>query len=247
MLPKTQDNVIRGLEPVWSRLYRIGGIASLLMVAVVPIQIAVFAIQPPPDTAAGWFELFGRNPLMGLLSFEFLFLMYGILSVPVSLALYFAVRKSDSTLAVLYIALSMLSTVAVFTARPAFEMLYLSGRYAAAATEAERAVFLAAGESMIALWHGTSYWVCYFLGSVNGLIVSLAMWKSRLFGRAIPGLRILSSALDFTLFIPVIGLFLSIGSALALMVFNILAGRRLLQLAGRIPIRPPFSRNGQEG
>jgi hypothetical protein len=227
----------------YARLYRIGGIASLLMIAIVPIQIAVFAVQPPPDTAIGWFELFGKNPVLGLLSFEFLFLLYGMLSVPLSLALYFAVRKTDPVLAVLYIALGMLSTVAVFTARPAFEMLYLSGQYATASTEAQRAVFLAAGESMLAVWHGTAYWVCYFLGSINGLIISVIMLKGRFFGKAIPCLRILSSVLDFTLFIPVIGLFLSIGSALALMVFNILVGRRLLQLGRATPLYPPKSKN----
>ncbi|MBN1438216.1 MAG: DUF4386 family protein [Anaerolineales bacterium] len=223
-------------EAKWARLYRIGGISTLLMVAVVPVQIAVFAIQPPPDTALGWFELFGKNPLLGLLSFEFLFLVYGILAVPHSLALYFAVRKTDPDLAVISIALSLLATVAVFTARPAFEMLYLSGEYAAASTEDQRAVFLAAGESMLAVWHGTAYWVCYFLGSINGLILSIVMLKSRLFGKTIPSVRMLSSVLDFTLFIPVVGLFLSICSALALMVYNILVGRQLLQFAGGISL-----------
>jgi hypothetical protein len=216
----------------YARLYRIGGIASLLMVAVVPIQIAVFILQPPPETAIGWFELFGKNPPLGLLSFEFLFLLYGILSVPLSLALYFAVRKTDPALAVLFIALSMLSTVAVFTARPAFEMLYLSGQYAAASAEAQRSALLAAGQSMLAVWHGTAYWVCYFLGSINGLILSFVMLKGKLFGKATPCVRILSSVLDFMLFIPAIGLFLSIGSALALMVYNILVGRKLLQFDG---------------
>jgi hypothetical protein len=235
--PRIQTSGAGLTNPDWNRLYRFGGLASLLMVAVVPIQIAVFALQPPPETAAGWFELFRKNALLGLLSFEFLFLLYGILSVPRSLALYFAVRKTDPMLSVVFLAVSMLSTVAVFTARPAFEMLHLSGQYASASTEVRRAAFLAAGEAMIAVWHGTAYWVCYFLGSINGLILAIVMWKGRLFGRAIPALRTVSSVLDFTLFIPVVGLFLSIGSALALMVFDILVGRRLLQL-GRTPFHP---------
>jgi hypothetical protein len=197
-------------EPQWKKLYRYGGISALIMVMIVPVQIVVFSVWPPPQTAVGWFELFHKSPILGLLSFEFLFLIYGILSVPVGLALYFALRRTDPPLAVLYLALNMLSVVAVFTARPAFEMLHLSGQYAAAATDAQKSIFLAAGESMIAIWHGTAYLVCYVLGSINGLIVSLIMLRGKIFDRGTASTRILSSLL---------------------MVWNILVGRRLIQLA----------------
>jgi hypothetical protein len=218
-------------DPQWRKLYRYGGLSALFMVAVVPVQIVIFMVWPPPQTAEGWFKLFNENALVGLLSFESLFLLYGILSVPLSLSLYFALRRTDPALAILYIALNLISVVAVFTARPAFEMLHLSGRYATAATEMQRSVYLAAGESMLAIWHGTAFLVCYLLGSLTGLIVSILMLKGRIFAKGIAYLRILSSVLDLTLFIPAVGLYLSAGSAVLLMIWNILVGRRLLQLA----------------
>jgi hypothetical protein len=238
MIPDRQEQDADPNRPdsKWRRLYRYGGICSLIMVAIVPIQIVVFVVSPPPQTVEGWFKLFQESALLGLLSFELLFLLYGILSVPLSLSLYFALRRTNPPIAILYIALSMLSVVAVFTARPAFEMLHLSGQYAAATTEAQRAVCLAAGQSMLAIWHGTAFTVCYVLGSVTGLIVSLLMLQGKIFAKGIAYIRILSSVLDFTLFIPVIGLFLSIGSAVLLMIWNVLVGRRLLQMAREGPM-----------
>jgi hypothetical protein len=42
----------------WKGLYQIGAIAVLLMILIVPIQLAVFSVAPPPSTAEGWFDLF---------------------------------------------------------------------------------------------------------------------------------------------------------------------------------------------
>ena len=43
------------------------------------------------------------------------------------------------------LALSLVEAVAFIVANPAMEMLYLSARYAAATTDAQRALFLSAG------------------------------------------------------------------------------------------------------
>jgi len=42
----------------WHKLYKIGGIAAFAIVFIIPIQIIIFAIFPPPETTMGFFELF---------------------------------------------------------------------------------------------------------------------------------------------------------------------------------------------
>jgi hypothetical protein len=54
------------------------------------------------------------------------------------------------------------------------------------------------------------------------------MLRGRLFGRATPFLRIASSVLDLGLFVPGIGLLLSLGSVLCLLLFHVLVAHRLL-------------------
>jgi hypothetical protein len=120
--------------------------------------------------------------------------------------------------------------MAFILSRPGVEMLSLSHGYAAATSHAPRAAFLAAGESTFAAFEGTAFWVSYILGSISGLILSAAMLRSTIFSRASAYLRIAASALDFGLFVPTIGLFISLFSVFSLMAFHVLMARRLLQM-----------------
>jgi hypothetical protein len=115
-------------------------------------------------------------------------------------------------------------------ARPVFEMLYLSNGYAAAETDAQRAIFLAAGEAKVATFHGTAFYINYVLGSITGLIISLVMLKTNIFSRATAYVRIASSVFDFGLFVPIIGMFFAIFSMVFLVAWNIMIARRLFQL-----------------
>jgi hypothetical protein len=223
-------NYTETAHPDWKPLYKIGGWAALTMVLIYPLQLVVFSIAPPAETAIGWFTLFQANKLMGLLSFELLFIFYGALSIPVAIALYIALRRTDPSLTAIYLALGLVGTTALFTARPAFEMLSLSNQYATATTEAQRSLYLAAGETLRAVFNGTAFQVSYFLGSITGLIISIVMLRSNIFSKATAYVRIASSVLDFGILVPVIGIFISIFSVLFLLIWNVLIARRLLQL-----------------
>jgi len=217
----------------WSSLYKLGGISSLLLVAIVIIQLIVFSIAPPPldGTAIDWFILFQKNPIVGLIHFELLMIIYVILCVPIALTLYTLLRRVDPTWTAIYLILSLLGVMCFIAARPAFEMLHLSHGYAAAKTDAERAIFLAAGEAKVATFHGTAFYINYILGSLTGLIISWVMLKTTLFSKATAYIRIASSVCDFGLFVPTIGMFIAIFSMLFLVIWNIMIARRLFQLA----------------
>jgi hypothetical protein len=132
----------------WHWLYKLGGAAALFGVAIIPVQMIVFVAWGQPQTALGWFTLFEDNKLGGLLAFELLFVVNAALGIATTLALYIALRRVSESLMAIALALGLLEAVAFIMARPALEMLYLSERYAAATTDAQRAMFLAAGEAM---------------------------------------------------------------------------------------------------
>jgi hypothetical protein len=210
-------------------LYLLGGAAAIIMVGIIMIQIVVIMVAPPnyDGTALDWFMLFQSNPLIGLIDFELLMVIYTIVSVPVTLALYTALRGAHPSFTVLYLALSLIGVSAFIAARPVFEMLYLSDAYAAATSEAQKASFLAAGQSLVAAFHGTAFYVSYILGSLTGLIISFVMLKSQLFSRGTAYVRVASSVCDFGLFLPVIGIYISIFSVVFLFVWHILIARQL--------------------
>lgn len=217
-------------DPTYKPLYRIGGVAAALMVVLTMLHSAVFFVVGMPTTIPQWFQLFEQSALNGLLASELLLIFYVILSIPFALALYVALRKTSPSLMAIYLALTLVGVIAFIASRPAFEMLSLSHGYALATTDAQRAVFLAAGESTLAASEGTAFWVSYVLGSVGGLILSAAILRSTLFGRASAYLRIASSVLDLGLFVPTIGLFISLLSVFCLFAFHVLMARRLLQM-----------------
>jgi len=222
-----------GVSSGWSSLYKLGGISALLLVAIVIIQLIVFTVAPPPldGTAMDWFILFQKNPIIGLIHFEFLMIIYVILCIPIALALYTLLRRVNPSWTAIYLILSLLGVMCFIAARPAFEMLYLSHGYAAAETETQKAIFLAAGEAKVATFHGTAFYINYILGSLTGLIISWVMLKTTLFSKATAYIRIASSICDFGLFVPTIGMFIAIFSMLFLVIWNIMIARRLFQLA----------------
>jgi hypothetical protein len=216
----------------WTGLYKLAGVSALLQVAIVIVQLVVFISAPPPleGTALEWFKLFQKNPIIGLIDFEFLMVIYVLLCLPIALALYVVLRPVNPSWTAIYLALTILGLMCFITARPAFEMLYLSRAYAAAQTDTQRAILLAAGEAKVATFHGTAFYINYVLGSLTGLIISLVMLQSTFFSRKTAYVRIASSICDFGLLLPVVGLFVSILSVLFLAVWNILIARRLFQL-----------------
>lgn len=223
---------IKTIDSSWKSIYKIGGMAALSMVLIILIQFTVFIAWPPPleGSVLDWFTLFQDNWLRGLLSFELLMIVYMVLSIPMALALYIALRQVNQSFAAIFMILSLVGVVSFIAARPAFEMLSLSNQYAAATTGEQRAMLLAAGKVMISIFDGTTFQVSYILGSISGLIISVIMLKSNIFSKATAYMRIISSVLDFGLFIPTIGIFISIFSVVFLMIWDILIARRLFQL-----------------
>jgi hypothetical protein len=59
----------------WKSLYRIGAAAALVGVALIPVQIIIFVVWPPPTTVTDWFTLFQDNWLLGLLSLDLLYIL----------------------------------------------------------------------------------------------------------------------------------------------------------------------------
>jgi hypothetical protein len=215
-----------------SWLYKIGGAAALYSVAIIPIQLIIFIVWGQPETAGGWFNLFQDNKLAGLLAFELLFVANSVVGIATALALYVALRRVNESLIAIATVLAVVEAVAFIVARPALEMLYLSNHYAAATTDAQRTMILAAGEAMLATFHGTAFHVGINLFSIYYLIVSLVMLQSNIFGRVTAFTGIVAAILNWGLYVPGgIGLLLFTLSVIPfLAIWLILVARKLFQL-----------------
>jgi Domain of unknown function (DUF4386) len=218
-------------ESAWKPLYRVGGAAALIVVLLYVIQIVVFVVSPPPSTVIGYFTLFHKNALLGLLDLDLLSIADYALFVPMFLALYVALRRASPSFMAIALALGLVGIAAYFASNTAFEMLSISSQYAAATTDAQRSLFQASGQAMLAIYQGTAFDVYYILNAVATLILSGVMLRSNSFGKATASMGIVAGAL---MLIPstagTIGLYFAFGSLVPTAIWLILIAHRLFQL-----------------
>ena len=217
----------------WNWLYKIAGAAALITAVIFPLQIIVFVAWPPPleGTVIDWFTLFQDNRLLGLLSMDLLIIADYALLIPIFLALYVTLKRSSKSFMAIGTTLGFIGLAAYFASNTAFNMLSLSDQYAAATTDAQRAMFLAAGQAMLAIYQGTAFHVSYFLVGIAGIIISAVMLRSKIFSKKTAYLGILGNVIGFGLYMPPIGVYIAIFSVLFLEIWYILVARRLFQLA----------------
>jgi hypothetical protein len=242
MTPFLTETLSKGQKPMhasqiettvspWKPLYRVGGAAALTIVGIMVIQIIVFIASPPPSTVLGYFTLFHKNGLLGLLSFDLLYVVDNALVIPLYLALYAALRRASPSLMTIALAFGLVGIAAYFASNTAFEMLSLSSQYATATTTVQRVQILAAGQAMLATYQGTAFNVYYILGAIATLIISVVMLRSAIFGKITAYAGITAGAL---MLIPstagTIGLIFAFCSLVPTATWLILIARRLFRL-----------------
>jgi hypothetical protein len=237
------------VEPVasaWRGLYRVGGAAALIAGLIFRrnfgAEVSLFVSQQPPSTVIDWFTLIDKNRLLGLIYLAvFDIIDYALLGL-MFLALYIVLRRTNPSAMLIAATLGITGTAVYFASNNIFSMLSLSDQYAAATTEAQRSMFLAAGQAVLALnnpgaiFEGTGIYMSFFLLAAASLIFSLVMLRSNLFSRVTASIGILASVIDLTYcvtfaIVPALSIFLLPAAGLFLMLWHILVGLRLFQLA----------------
>lgn len=224
-------------DPTWRSLYTLGGTAALIIVALAIIQIIFFIVWPPPgfesdvSTIMGYFTLLQDNTLLGLLHLDLLLMVDYVLLVLMFLALYIVLRRVSQSFMAIAIVLVFVGIATYFPSNIAFSMLSLSDQYAASTTDAERAMILASGQTLLTSLQSSTFYVSYILMSAAGLIISAVMLRSNnIFSKLTGYVGILASILGLGLFVPTIGLLLSLISLIPTVMWYILIARRLFQL-----------------
>lgn len=217
--------------PRWASLYRITGMATILMLVLIPLQIAVFTIWSTPQSIKLWFELFERNWLLGLLHSDLLYIINNTIVAVMYLSLYMSLRKRNEGLTLIALLLGLLGIAAYYSSNPAFEMLSLSQQFTGCTTDAQRAIYLASGQTMLAQWKGTAFDTYYVLNALSLLVFAGVMLKSSIYSRATACIGLASGIL---MLIPstagALGLVFSLASLVPWYIFSIKAAKRFFVL-----------------
>lgn len=223
----------------WTAAYRIGGIAAfLLMIYCLATMVQIAVLGGPPASAAEAFRLLQANRIVGMLRLDLGTTLAMPLYYLLFFSLYMALRWEDRVKATLGTVLGFAGLTLFLAAPAALSMASLSDKYAAAATEAARAQWLAAGEAVTAtdLWHGSAAMTGGVLMQAGAVLICAAMLRGHVFGKATAWIGVAMYGLDLAhifgmIFLPVAGVVLMAMAGPLYPVWFWLVGRRLLRLA----------------
>ena len=226
------DMAIEFTDEHWKTLYKVAGVAAVITAAIIPISVVAYFIWPiyPDDI----FAVIQESKLAGLMSLDFLYLLGNVFAIPVFLAFYLSLRRTDQSWTLIALALGFIGLIMLIPARPVFEMLALSDQYAAATTDAQRAMIQAASEATLATFRGTAFNAHYTLGSLSLLITAILMLRSEVYGKASAYVGIATNLVVFGLYVPVVGVYLSLVSVAGYLVWWIMLARRFFQLGQHV-------------
>jgi hypothetical protein len=237
-------NDAEAAESGWKGLYKLGGVTALITLVVPLAEIAINFLPGVADltqrtvTVIDWFTLFQNHWFLGLRNLGLLNIVGAALLAPTFFAIYSALRRDNEAFGAFGTILFFVGVAVYITSNRAFSMLSLSGQYASATTDAQRSLFIAAGQAMLAEGESRSG---ILLIEFACLVISVVMLRGKVFSKATAYAGILGNVLLMVVeihvaFVPtLLGAWMGIagGGGLAIMTWYILVGRRLLQL-GRL-------------
>jgi hypothetical protein len=227
------------LSPDLSILCRVGGIAAVILIVYsLATIVQVIVLGGPPATAAEAFRLLENNRIIGLLRLD----LPTIIAIPLYyllfLGLFAALWRAACALTTLSTALAFVGVTLTLATPTALSMMTLSNKYAAATSEQTRLQLLAAGEALLAsdIWHGTGAIMGGFLAESAAVLICLVMLRTSVFSRVTGWVGIVTHGLDLAHivlgpFLPAAGVALMAIAGPLYLVWFVLVGRRLFQLA----------------
>ncbi len=204
-IPHNDANAKAGIANPRS-LHAIGGVCALAVGTLFLVEMIVYIATSAPSLAdaSGWFTLFQTNRLLGLIDFGILELYGLVLFVPMFLALYAALRRASESYMAIAATLAFVGIAVNFATVKLFPLLTLSDLHAAAATAAQKAQFLAAGQATLALGALGGIGGSVEGGipmAVAGLITSVVMVRSNILGRGVGYVGILANGTGLVMYI----------------------------------------------
>ena len=188
---------------VFKLLFKTGAFSTILVIALLLLDIVIGNIvsggdlSTLPVTAADRFAQFNQNCWLGLYNLDLLNLITQLLLIPAYIALYFLHKHINAPFSFLALLVFLMGTTIFVANNTALPMLDLSRKFASAVDPAQKSLYAAAGEAMLARGaHGSpGGFLSFFIPTLGGLIMSTVMLDGKVFSKTTAWLGIISNIL----------------------------------------------------
>ncbi len=201
-------NVTSDAQPLQS-LCGIGGYTALLQASSVVFAVIGYFIWPHIFADAKIvFKGIQSSPLVFFMKLDPIVLFGTLLQLPVWLGLWAALRKTNASFATLALSMGFVSTVAVLPTRPLVELYSLAFLHAGTDVLSQKEVYLAAGEALLAQFHGTSWAISIMTGGLAAILFGVIMRQNPAFRLRTTLTMIGSGVGALFVLVPVVGIVL---------------------------------------
>jgi hypothetical protein len=212
---------IENLKP-YKTVFSVAFISTIIMLVIIPLQIIVFVVTKIPNSIPEWYYLYNNNLVIGLFHTDLFILVDNILISIIYLALYHSLKNTNKGLLQIGIMLGLIGIAAYISSNKTFEMLRLSQEYVRATDNNMRLLLETTGKSVLAGWQGTAFDTYYVLNGIALLIISILMFRSKIYNKTTAIWGLVSGIL---MMVPstagIIGLVFSILSLIPWYIFSI--------------------------
>jgi hypothetical protein len=224
------------IDPSWKDLYKMAGVAAIISEVVILLGIVAYFIWPYAPgikSTESIFQLLKSNPFGGLVSLDLFLFVGNLAGILLYLALYFSLEHVNKSYALVALAVGLIAVVLLIPSRPLVEMVALSAQYAKATTAATKTQYLATGETLLALFNGTGWFMNTLLGGISLLVSSVLMLHGKVYSKATAIVGIITNAMVCGFFIPCLGTILLFLSLPGYMIWYFLLAKKFFQLGKR--------------
>ncbi|MBN2502260.1 MAG: hypothetical protein JXB38_15865 [Anaerolineales bacterium] len=202
-MSQTMKNSISDIEsadPRWKALYKSGGIAVLAQIGCfVTSMVVAFTLGREPATAQEYFTILQNDRLAGILRLDFTSVINVALFTISSFAIFAALQSNKRMYAGLGVVMIAVGIALGLGTHSAFSMIHLADKYAAATTEAQRVMYLTAGEATIASdwWNSTGGRFAGIFLQGGMALISFILLRSKHFSKATAWTGLLANGMDW--------------------------------------------------
>ena len=219
--------------PRWNDLFKVAGIAAVISELAIILGLVTYFIwpySPKTESAATILTNLQANTLGTLISLDLFLLISNLFSVMLFIGLYQSLRQVNPSYALIALVMGLIAVALLVPARPIIELYALSGKYAAATTEASKSLYLAAGETLLSSFDGTGWFLNTLLGGFSLLVSAILMLRSAIYSKTTATVGIVTNLAACSFFIPAVGTFILFLSVPGYAIWYFLLARRFFQL-----------------
>jgi hypothetical protein len=194
--------LVKNSEKQWRSIYTLGGIAIILALTGISIDVVIGNINGGnlsalPQTAIERFAQFHENKFQGLYNLDLLNIIVQMILIPAFFALYAVHRNVNKAYGLLALIVFLFGSVIMVANNTALPMLELSNKFFSTTIESQKSLYAAAGESMLAQGaHGSAgIFLGFFIPNIANLIMSVVMLKGKVFSKTNSWIGIIGSIL----------------------------------------------------